>query len=84
MKIYERIYLLTTDNFWIRVWCAVEDFGVNPVTQLMELRMIEKKHRKEEAAPVIAEEIGKLDFCNAVEVISQKDKSGILIYPEWP
>ena len=32
---------------------------------------------------IVAEDVAKFDFCNAVEVIFDNN-SGIVIYPEWP
>ena len=74
------------NHFYIRIWCAVPDLTYGEVAQkrIAQLRKMGDAMQNNAGDSQIAEAFSKLDFVNAVEVIDQRSREGILIYPDWP
>lgn len=91
MRIIEHIYEFNLDSYDvdIRIWAKATTLLDRAERNRQRRTILEvtriplrKGGHKLDFIISIAEEIAKLDFCNAVEV--RRGKSGVLIYPEWP
>lgn len=71
-------------NLNIRVWAKADDLRDNrEFWRKSDLVVKTAKSFCNLDIVDVAEQIAKLDFCNAVEIIGQEG-NGVLIYPEWP